>query len=208
MRRPALKLLLLTLCLLAADQLSKIVVNQRLKLGDSVPLLPFFRLQLVQNQGIAFGMMNQRSALIIAVSGTIVLVMIIAAFVMRNDRRLLWPMAFLVAGSAGNLVDRVINGSVTDFLQVPHWPAFNLADSYIVFGVGLLILQLLIWPKPSNERGHLGPSSAERGHLESSSGNERENAGPPENNMPVNIGSTAGNKRQNVASPERNFDKK
>ena len=69
-------------------------------------------------------------------------------------------MALLVAGSAGNLIDRVLNGGVTDFLQVPHWPAFNLADSYIVIGVGLLALRLIFWPKRP-------------------AGNERENAGPP-----------------------------
>lgn len=171
MRRPPVKLLLLTLCLLAADQLSKIVVSQWLELGDFVQVLPFFRLQRVQNQGIAFGMMNESSTLIIAVSGAIVLVLVAAALIMRNDRRLLWPLALLVAGSAGNLIDRVLNGSVTDFLQVPHWPAFNLADSYIVIGVGLLAVRLLIWPKPSasNERENVGPLA----------NNERENVVPP-----------------------------
>jgi len=150
LRRASTKLLLLILFLLVADQISKVLVRRWLDPHEPIQLLPFFRLEHVQNPGIAFGWLDGHSFLIAMVSFMIVVLLVIAALAVRNNSRLVWPMAFLVAGSAGNLIDRVANGSVTDFLHFEYWPAFNLADMCIVFGVMLLLLQLLL--TPSKER--------------------------------------------------------
>lgn len=147
MRRAPLKLLFLTLFLLAADQLSKIVVRVWLDPHNLISVLPFFRLEHIQNSGIAFGMMDGHPALILAVSSVIVLLLVGVAVAMRNNSRLCLPMALLVAGSAGNLIDRAANGSVTDFLHFQFWPAFNLADSFIVAGVALLAYRLFTEPQ-------------------------------------------------------------
>lgn len=146
MRRVPLKLLFLILFLLAADQLSKYIVRAWLDPHNLVPVLPFFRLEHIQNSGIAFGMMDGHSALILAVSSVIVLLLAGAALATRNNPKLAWPMALLLAGSAGNLIDRAVNGSVTDFLHFQFWPAFNLADAFIVIGVALLAYRLLTEP--------------------------------------------------------------
>jgi signal peptidase II len=146
LRRPQFKLVLLILFLLAVDQLSKYMVRLWLDPHNLISILPFFRLEHIQNSGIAFGMMDGHSALILAVGSVIVLLMAGAAIFTSNNTRLAWPMALLVAGSTGNLIDRAINGSVTDFLHFQFWPAFNLADSYIVIGVVLLAYRLLSEP--------------------------------------------------------------
>lgn len=151
MRRAPVKLLLLIGFLLAVDQLSKVIVRRWLDPHEPIQLLPFFRLEHVQNQGIAFGMLDGHSSLILVVSAVIVLILVVAALFVRNNQGLIWPLALLVAGSAGNLVDRAINNSVTDFLHFQYWPAFNLADSCIVIGVALLVVRLL-WPQ-SRETG-------------------------------------------------------
>ena len=151
MRRAPVKLLLLIGFLLAVDQLSKVIVRRWLDPHEPIQLLPFFRLEHVQNQGIAFGMLDGHSSLILVVSAVIVLILVVAALFVRNNQGLIWPLALLVAGSAGNLVDRAINNSVTDFLHFQYWPAFNLADSCIVIGVALLVVRLL-WPR-SRETG-------------------------------------------------------
>ncbi|MHB9112840.1 MAG: signal peptidase II [Thermoleophilia bacterium] len=161
MRRAPLKLLLLILFLLAADQLSKYLVRAWLDPHNLISILPFFRVEHIQNSGIAFGMMDGHSALILTVGSVIVLLLVGAAIFASNNSRLTWPMALLVAGSAGNLIDRAVNGSVTDFLHFQFWPAFNLADSYIVIGVALLAWRLLTGP---HENGaHESEAADEKG---------------------------------------------
>lgn len=145
MRRVSIKLLTIIVVLLAADQVSKFIVRRYLDVHELIQVLPFLQLEHVQNHGIAFGMLDGHEFIIVGVSVFIVAMLVVAALLARNDERLVWPLALLVAGSCGNLIDRVINGSVTDFMRFPHWPAFNLADSCIVIGVFLLILRLLFW---------------------------------------------------------------
>lgn len=155
---------MLILFLLAADQLTKYMVRLWLDPHNLISLLPFFRLEHIQNNGIAFGMMDGHSTLILAVGSVIVMLLMGAAFYTSSNIRLAWPMALLVAGSAGNLIDRAINGSVTDFLHFQYWPAFNLADSYIVTGVALLAYQLLSEPYQNEARDTDTRESKTRDH--------------------------------------------
>ncbi len=71
------------------------------------------------------------------------LALLVGYLALRPDRRLLWlPTGMLVGGALGNLIDRIANGSVTDFIKLPHWPAFNVADMSITFGVIVLVFVL------------------------------------------------------------------
>lgn len=137
------KLLFWILVLLGADQLSKLLVRTWLSPASPVSVLPFFSLERISNRGIAFGMLEGHAALVIFTSSIILVILVLAALLVRRDGRWMWPFALLVSGSLGNLLDRYIQGSVTDFLRFPYWPAFNLADIFIVLGVLLLIKQLL-----------------------------------------------------------------
>jgi signal peptidase II len=143
--------LLLILFLLSADQLSKYLVRRWIDTHESIDLLPFLSLENVKNSGIAFGMLQGHSGLIIFTSSAIVLLLVVTGLAIMHDSRFLLPLAFLVGGSVGNLIDRFASGHVTDFLRLPHWPAFNLADVFIVTGVALLMRVFMLEPEKKEE---------------------------------------------------------
>lgn len=137
------------IALLACDQLSKLALRRFLEPGESFSLLIFLRLEHIENRGMAFGMLPDHGGLIIFIGVMVVLVLLVAIMAARDDGDVFWPLAFLVAGSAGNLIDRFARGSVTDFIRFPYWPAFNLADIFIVVGV-LLLFRVLLKRAPAN----------------------------------------------------------
>lgn len=153
MRKAPARLFLLILFLLSADQLSKYLVRKWIDAHESIGLLPFLSLENVKNSGIAFGMLQGHSGLVIFTSSAIVLLLVVTALAIRHDSRFLWPLAFLVGGSVGNLIDRFAFGHVTDFLRMPHWPAFNLADVFIITGVALLLRVFMLEPGKKEEKG-------------------------------------------------------
>ncbi|MBK8872106.1 MAG: signal peptidase II [Elusimicrobia bacterium] len=139
---------LIVLSVLATDQISKIVVENRMPLGHTIPILPFFSLSHVQNTGAAFGMFADSNG------AFIVLTVVILALLAKMHRELAgqgtWAAVGVLlvwGGAVGNLVDRIRTGAVTDFLDFYwrgwHWPAFNVADSAITVGVTLLFVQNL-----------------------------------------------------------------
>lgn len=144
-RERSLRLLIIILTLLAADQATKFVVRHFLEPGRFLQPLPFFRFDHIQNRGMAFGMMGDHGGIIVFVSTMVVLILVVASMAAKDDRRVFWPLVLLVAGSSGNLIDRFTRGSVTDFIHFSYWPAFNLADIFIVAGV-LLLIRLLLAP--------------------------------------------------------------
>ena len=130
---------------IAADQVTKWIVSSQLSLGDSVDVAGPFSIHHVQNSGIAFGLFPTATEMVIALTGIAVAWMLVF-FARSGGRHPILPVAlgFLLGGSISNLADRVRLGHVTDFLDLRYWPAFNLADSFIVAGVGILIGALLI----------------------------------------------------------------
>jgi signal peptidase II len=137
-------LLAVALAALFADQLTKYIVSSRLALGDEVAVVGPFSIHHVQNSGIAFGLFPTATPAVIALTAIAVAWMLVF-FGRSGGRHPILPVAlgFLLGGSISNLVDRVRLGHVTDFLDVRYWPAFNLADGFIVAGVGILIAALL-----------------------------------------------------------------
>jgi signal peptidase II len=126
----------------ALDQLTKAIVRGELALGERRDLLAGVDLVHVRNSGIAFGFLSDGGALLI-VGGAIALLALVAFFVTHTGRALVWlPTGLLLGGAVGNLIDRARAGSVTDFVKLPHWPAFNVADMAITFGVLALIYVL------------------------------------------------------------------
>ena len=126
-----------------ADQVTKHIVSSQLALDDSIHVLGPFSIHHVQNSGIAFGLFANATALVTAL--TVVAVGWMLVFFARSGARhpvLPVALGLLIGGSASNLVDRIRLGHVTDFLDFRYWPAFNLADSFIVIGVGILLLAL------------------------------------------------------------------
>jgi signal peptidase II len=121
------------------DQVTKALVRHGIDIGEEDSVLPAISLVHVRNSGVAFGAFS---------GGGINVVVLVAAalsallyyFVTHVDKRLVWlPTGMLLGGSIGNIIDRVRDGAVTDFVKLPAWPAFNVADISITFGVLVLL---------------------------------------------------------------------
>jgi signal peptidase II len=126
----------------ALDQLTKALVRDGLVFGERRDLILGVDLVHVRNSGIAFGFLEDGGALLI-VGAAVALVALVAFFATHADRPLVWlPTGLLLGGAIGNLIDRADSGSVTDFIKFPHFPAFNVADISITFGVIALIYVL------------------------------------------------------------------
>jgi signal peptidase II len=125
---------------IAADQVAKAVVEDRVAIGEKVDVLGPLKLTLAHNEGVAFGLAGGSGAPLVAIT-LLALAVVAYLFARRPTRPLMWLATGLLAGGAiGNLIDRVRVGAVTDFIDLPHWPPFNLADAAITCGVATLIL--------------------------------------------------------------------
>jgi signal peptidase II len=144
---------------LAADQFTKQIVTARLELGDEAHVVGPLSIHHVQNSGIAFGLFPTATAVVIALTALAVAWMLFF-FARAGSRHPILPTALglVLGGSIANLVDRVRLGHVIDFLDLDFWPAFNLADSFIVVGVVVLFTTLLLTDrKPRLRRVVSGP---------------------------------------------------
>jgi signal peptidase II len=150
----------IALAAVAADQLTKHIVSGHLRLDQGVHVLGPFWIHHVQNSGIAFGLFASATSLVIVATGVAVAWMLFY-FARSGSRHPVLPVALglVIGGSASNLLDRVRLGYVTDFLDLRYWPAFNLADSFIVIGVGILLTALLAAEREPR-RGHIRDAAA------------------------------------------------
>jgi signal peptidase II len=130
---------------IAADQLTKLIVSSQLALDESLHVAGPFAIHHVQNSGIAFGLFASATAVVTALTALAVGWMLVF-FARSGARHPVLPVALglLIGGSTSNLIDRIRLGHVTDFLDLRYWPAFNLADSFIVVGVAILFVALLL----------------------------------------------------------------
>jgi signal peptidase II len=146
---------LIALAIVLTDQVTKALVVRTMRLGQSIPVVPgFFDLTFVLNPGAAFSLFATlperiRVPFFIVVSvAAIVLIAVYRARHLRGHRLATVSLGLILGGAVGNLIDRVRFGVVVDFLDVHvyqyHWPVFNVADSAISVGVGLLLLDMLL----------------------------------------------------------------
>jgi signal peptidase II len=144
---------------LLLDRVTKWLIEQRIGLHDSVPVIPgFFRLTHVQNQGAAFGLFAESPSewkVGLLVLFSLVALSIVSALLWRNSHALSMTgmaLSLILGGAIGNLWDRLLSGHVVDFLDFyidsHHWPAFNVADSAIVVGACMLVAEILFKQAP------------------------------------------------------------
>ena len=157
---------LVVLGVVAADQLSKNAVEHSITPGETRKLLPGIELVNTRNHGVAFGFLPG-SHLAVTVLIGVALGALLVYFALHATQRLIWlPTGLLLGGALGNILDRLREGSVTDFVKLPlGWPPFNLADTAITLGVLLLLVAVEVPRKdsltpPSDDRpGADGPTS-------------------------------------------------
>ena len=143
---------------LVLDQITKLAVTAVLAPYEIVKTVPgFFNIVHYLNPGAAFGILNKSgfSGKLILIGVSIGALVLIASMVRGSkDRLYTFALSLIAGGAAGNLVDRIRQGSVIDFLDFHigghHWPAFNVADSAITVGVGLAILSFFTSHKNEN----------------------------------------------------------
>jgi signal peptidase II len=124
---------------LVGDQLTKELVRRSIALGDSRHVLPGVTLVHAQNSGIAFSLFAGSEVGVVAVAA-VILAVVLTYFARHREQPWMWlACGLIVGGAVGNLVDRLRLGMVTDFIKLPDWPAFNLADASITFGVLALL---------------------------------------------------------------------
>jgi signal peptidase II len=129
----------------AADQAVKALVRSTIERGDEVDLLLGAQLVNVRNRGIAFGLFADGGILLVLFA-LAALAALLVFFARHRDRPLVWlPTGLLIGGATGNLLDRMREGAVTDWFDLPWWPAFNIADVAVTFGV-LTLLYVLEGP--------------------------------------------------------------
>ena len=140
------------LTVLVADQVSKWWILRLFQDADYpvFEITPFFNIVLAWNPGISFGMFGNAGAygVEILIGLTALIAVGLAVWLMRAETRLTaLSLGGIIGGALGNLIDRIRFGAVTDFLDVHvlgyHWPAFNVADSAIVVGAGLIMWESL-----------------------------------------------------------------
>ena len=141
---------LVTSLTVGSDQATKAAIHACLSPTQSLPLIPpVLWLTYVQNTGAAFGLFRGHSIVFVLVS-VMIAAWILMELTRRRHRR--WPiqlgLSLILGGAVGNLIDRLRVGYVVDFIDVRVWPVFNLADSAITVGVGLLLVTHTgLWPR-------------------------------------------------------------
>jgi signal peptidase II len=134
------------------DQIAKSIVEHHIVLGEEVDLLGPLKLTLSHNEGVAFGLADGGGVLLVAIT-LIALGVVLWLFSRDPVRPGMWvATGLLVGGAFGNLIDRIRHGHVTDFIELPHWPPFNLADCGITCGV-IILLVIYVREAERAERG-------------------------------------------------------
>jgi signal peptidase II len=146
---------LIALAVILLDRVTKLVILQTLRPGQGFPVIPgLFDIVFALNPGAAFGFLatlseRVRNPLFILISVVaVILIIVYRTRYLRSHRLVSTALGLILGGAVGNLIDRLRYGMVVDFLDVHaggyHWPAFNVADSAISVGVGLMILDMLL----------------------------------------------------------------
>ena len=155
--------LLLVVATLAVDRWTKVLIQNRFHLNESISIIDgFFDITYVRNTGVAFGIFSSISSpaksLLLSIFTACAAVVVITYSVRSpaRNRLLQVALALILGGALGNLYDRLAYGYVVDFLEfyagTYHWPSFNVADSAISTGVALLALEIIRNEAPSRTR--------------------------------------------------------
>ena len=129
------------------DQLAKFLIRKNLQLNESLPVIKnIFHLTYLKNTGSAFSLFQGYNPVFIFFS--VIVMIAIFCFIKKvkeNEKIMQFAVGLLLGGTSGNLIDRVIYGRVTDFIDFRIWPVFNVADSAVT--VSVIIFIILLWEK-------------------------------------------------------------
>ena len=137
---------LISFIVVALDQITKYLALTYINPYDSFKILPFLHLVLVTNKGAAFGMFKHIGSSFFIAASVIAIIFVIYLLIRGKEDHL--GLSLILGGAIGNLIDRILYGSVVDFIDLSigkyHWPAFNIADSALSVGVTIILLNNLL----------------------------------------------------------------
>ena len=137
---------LISFIVVALDQITKYLALTYINPYDSFNILPFLHLVLVTNKGAAFGMFKHIGSSFFIAASVIAIIFVIYLLIRGKEDHL--GLSLILGGAIGNLIDRILYGSVVDFIDLSigkyHWPAFNVADSALSIGVTIILLNNLL----------------------------------------------------------------
>lgn len=134
----------------AFDQVTKFIVRQRMALGESYPESWPVRFTHVNNTGSAFGLFDNQTIFLIIASIAAIAVILVLYRQAAGHGILRISLGLILGGAVSNLVDRIRMGHVTDFIELPRWPVFNVADSCVTVGIVILALVIIFGGKTKN----------------------------------------------------------
>src|SRR4030065_807619 len=137
---------LISIIVVALDQMTKYLAINYINPYDSIKILPFLHLVLVTNKGAAFGIFKHIGSSFFIAASVIAIIFVIYLMIRGKEDHL--GLSLILGGAIGNLIDRILYGSVVDFIDLSigkyHWPAFNIADSALSVGVTIILLNNLL----------------------------------------------------------------
>lgn len=142
------KILLISIIVLALDQLSKSVIDITMKIGQSIPVIKnFFYITYLQNSGAAWGILSNKIPILLILSVVILIILYRYMYTFKMNKRNILAFGLLIGGIVGNLIDRFLFGYVKDFLDFNifgyDFPIFNVSDICIVVGIFLLMIAII-----------------------------------------------------------------
>lgn len=159
--------LVLAIVIAIADLYSKSVIFRILdnEIGQYIKVTGFFNLVKVLNTGVSFGMFNNLTYGTIILSAVAIIITIILVIWLSQieSKHMSIALGFVIGGAGGNIIDRIVNGAVADFLDFHiagyHWPAFNLADTTISIGAAIMIFDEFILPRIKTKNNNVEKSN-------------------------------------------------
>jgi len=143
---------IIAILLLIIDQITKWIVSTNMYLGQALPEEGFLRLVYVLNTGSAFGLFQGWTDILIVFS-FIGIALVLYLLLKSEDQSFFYKLglSMILSGAFGNLIDRLVNGAVVDFISVGWWPVFNIADSSISVGMFVLVFSILFLNKQNSD---------------------------------------------------------
>lgn len=142
---------LIIMATLVVDQVSKYLVQINMLRGESIPIIaPIFYLTYIQNPGAAFGILANQTLFFVVVTVIVIGGILLGyRYIPFANEPIRVALGLIMGGALGNLIDRLRLGRVVDFLDFRVWPVFNLADTAIVLGAGILVW--FVWKSGGEE---------------------------------------------------------
>ncbi|NWF76949.1 MAG: signal peptidase II [Nitrospirae bacterium] len=138
-------IIFIILLVILLDQASKYLIIRYVDVFDSIEILPFLHIVNVRNTGAAFGILKDMNTHFFITISIIAIIFVI--YLLKKNAYNFVGLSLIFGGAAGNLIDRILYGKVVDFMDFSigtfHWPAFNLADSCLTIGIGIILLTSL-----------------------------------------------------------------